>query len=104
MSYDAFFKDIKTQGAVLRNIEIIGEAAKGVSEELRAKIPHIPWKNMAGMRDRLIHHYFGVNLDIVWQVISTELPELVPELENIIKENSTEENKGDDANSRSPSV
>jgi len=85
LSYDDFLKDTKTQDAVIRNIEIIGEAAKGVTEELRAKYPHIPWKSMAGMRDRLIHHYFGVNLDIVWQVISEELPSLTPELSQITK-------------------
>lgn len=86
MSYEAFLADIKTQDAVIRNIEIIGEAAKYVSDELRADNLHIPWKSLAGMRDRLIHHYFGVNLDIVWQVISTELPELAPELANIIED------------------
>ena len=96
MSYDAFRRDIKTQDAVIRNIEIVGEAAKGLSEELRAKTPHIPWKNMAGMRDRLIHHYFGVNLDIVWQVISSELPELAPELEALTQEDDTAEDNTKD--------
>lgn len=95
MSYEAFVKDLKTQDAVIRNIEIIGEAAKGVSEELRADNPHIPWKSMAAMRDRLIHHYFGINLDIVWQVVSQELPELAPELENLVAEGNTEENGED---------
>ncbi len=92
LSYDDFLKDIKTQDAVIRNIEIIGEAAKGATEELRTKHPDIPWKSMAGMRDRLIHHYFGVNLDIVWQVISEELPPLAPELGQISKE-AEDENK-----------
>lgn len=95
MSYDDFRKDIKTQDAVIRNIEIVGEAAKGVSEELRVKSPHIPWKSMAGMRDRLIHHYFGVNLDIVWQVVSAELPDLNSELDGLIDEDSTEDGNGD---------
>lgn len=85
LSYDDFRRDTKTQDAVIRNIEVIGEAAKGVTEEWRAKHPHIPWKSMAGMRDRLIHHYFGVNLDIVWQVASEELPLLTPELSQITK-------------------
>lgn len=95
MSYDDFRKDIKTQDAVIRNIEIVGEAAKGVSEELRVKAPHIPWKSMAGMRDRLIHHYFGVNLDIVWQVVSAELPDLNSELDGLIDEDSTEDGNGE---------
>ena len=90
MSYEAFARDTKTQDAVIRNVEIIGEAAKGVSEELRVENPHIPWKSMAGMRDRLIHHYFGANLDVVWQVASTELPELAPELAHVAEEDTTE--------------
>ena len=65
MSYDRFLADIKTQDAVIRNLEIIGEATKSLSTELREKYPGMPWKGMAGIRDRLIHHYFGVNLDIV---------------------------------------
>ncbi|MBI1741763.1 DUF86 domain-containing protein [Candidatus Acetothermia bacterium] len=80
MTYEAFLADIKTQDAVIRNLEIIGEATKNLSEELRAKHPDIPWKSMAGVRDRLIHHYFGVNLDIVWQVVTSELPKVAPQL------------------------
>lgn len=74
VAYDDFMDDTKTQDAVIRNLEVIGEAAKGVSEQLRDDSPHIPWRSMAGMRDRLIHHYFGVNLDIVWEVAYGELP------------------------------
>ena len=64
MKYESFVADPKTQDAVVRNLEILGEAAKNLSDELRAKYPSIPWRNMAGARDRLIHHYFGTNLDI----------------------------------------
>ena len=91
MSYEAFLADTKTQDAVVRNIEIIGVAAKAISEQLRASSPHIPWKSMAGMRDRLIHHYFGVNLDIVWQVASDELPQLDSDLAQIADEDNPEE-------------
>lgn len=80
MSYEDFLGDIKTQDAVIRNIEIIGEAVKGVSEAARETLTSIPWRNIAGMRDRLIHDYFGVNLDIVWQVASQELPHLATAL------------------------
>jgi uncharacterized protein with HEPN domain len=96
LAYDDFLKDNKTQDAVIRNIEIIGEAAKGISEELRAETPHIPWKSMAAMRDRLIHHYFGINLDIVWHVISEELPELAPELAALVDEDPSEDNQEED--------
>jgi hypothetical protein len=74
MTYQVFLADIKTQDAVIRNLEIIGEATKNLSEETRKKYPNVPWKSMSGVRDRLIHRYFGVNLDIVWQIVTTELP------------------------------
>jgi uncharacterized protein with HEPN domain len=62
---DAFFADAKTQDAVIRNIEVIGEATKNLSEGLRTTRPDIPWKRIAGMRDTLIHRYFGVKLELV---------------------------------------
>ena len=72
----AFLKDRKTQDAVIRNLEIIGEAVKNLPAELTDKYPEIPWKNIAGMRDRLIHHYFGVNLKMVWGVVENRLENL----------------------------
>ncbi|MGH9855593.1 MAG: HepT-like ribonuclease domain-containing protein, partial [Blastocatellia bacterium] len=86
VTYEGFLADTKTQDAVIRNLEIIGEATKNLSEELRTKRPNIPWKSMAGVRDKLIHHYFGVNLDIVWQVATAELPQVIAQLARILDE------------------
>jgi len=77
---------LKTQDVVIHNLEIIGEATKNLSKELRERHPHVPWKGMAGVRDRLIHHYFGVNLDIVWQIVTDELPKVSSELKSILRE------------------
>ncbi|PUA30998.1 MAG: hypothetical protein B9J98_08250 [Candidatus Terraquivivens tikiterensis] len=81
-----FLSNVEKQYAVLRGLEIIGEAVKNLSEELKAKHPKIPWKEIAGMRDKLIHQYFGVNLDLVWETIKTKLPELKTQISRIIKE------------------
>lgn len=89
MTYEAFVADTKTQDAVIRNLEILGEATKNLSEQLRTKYPSIPWKSMAGARDRLVHHYFGVNLDIVWQIVTIELPQVASQLQ-IIEEDEGE--------------
>jgi uncharacterized protein with HEPN domain len=83
MDYEAFLEDIKTQDAVVRNLEIIGEATKSISEELKQKYPQIPWKGLAGVRDKLVHHYFGVNFDIVWNIIDEELPDISLQLERV---------------------
>ncbi|TYT75825.1 HepT-like ribonuclease domain-containing protein [Desulfobotulus mexicanus] len=84
VDYTSFMEDLKTQDSVIRNLEIIGEAVKNLSKEFRAQHDHIPWKSMSGMRDRLIHDYFGVNLDIVWGVISEDLPILFEKIGKIV--------------------
>ncbi len=86
ITYEAFLTDTKTQDAVIRNLEVTGEATKNLSEELRAKYPDVPWQSMAGVRDRLIHHYFGINLDIVWQIVTVELPDVASQMGEILSE------------------
>ena len=80
---ESFFADRKTQDAVVRNLEIIGEATKRVSLSLKTAHPDIAWKPIAGMRDKLIHDYFGVNVQLVWDVLDRDLPVLY---EKIISE------------------
>lgn len=86
MTYAEFLSDFKTQDAVTRNLEVIGEATKNISTELRLRHAVVPWKSMAQVRDRLIHHYFGVNPDIVWVIVKNELTELDRVLEKILSE------------------
>ncbi len=85
LRYDAFLKNTEKQDAVIRNLEIIGEAVKGLSDGFKNKHRDIPWKKIAGMRDRLIHFYFGVNLEIVWIVATEEVPALRKTLRKAIK-------------------
>ena len=80
MEYDDFLQDYKTQDAVVRNIEILGEAAKLLSDETKRNYPNIPWQDIAGTRDKLIHDYFGVNIDIVWDIAKNEIPFLSKQL------------------------
>lgn len=70
----AFFESPMIQDAVVRNLEVIGEATKQVPDALRARAPELSWREMAGMRDKLIHDYLGVDLDLVWDVVASELP------------------------------
>lgn len=86
MTFEAFLWDTKTQDAVVRNLEIIGEATKRLSDKVRERHSAVPWKSMAGVRDRLIHHYFGVSLDVVWEIASVELKEIAVQIERILQE------------------
>ena len=73
------------QDAVIRNLEVIGEAVKGLSTDLRNANPDIPWQRIAGMRDVLIHHYFGVKLETVWQVLVEHLPNLKSRVNDLLE-------------------
>jgi uncharacterized protein with HEPN domain len=85
MDFYGFKEDDKTCSAVVRKFEIIGEATKAIPEEIKQKHPEIPWKEMAGMRDRLIHSYFGVDLNLVWVAITERIPQVLPQLEKMKK-------------------
>ncbi len=75
MDFEQFAKDEKTIYAVVRALEIIGEAARKIPEDMRKAYPDIPWREIAGTRDKLIHEYFGVNLSVVWRTVQDDLPE-----------------------------
>lgn len=76
-----FFKDLKTQSAILHQLLLLGEAVKRLSEEFRAQHPEVPWKMMAGMRDKLIHEYDAVDLDEAWRTVISDVPRLIALLE-----------------------
>lgn len=87
-NYDAekFIRIRRTQDAVLRNLEIMGEAVKNLPDDLKREHPEVSWKKVARFRDILIHFYFGVDLNIVWNVVREDLPELKKNIEKILKE------------------
>lgn len=85
MDFAAFSQDRKTQMAVLRALEVMGEAVKQLSADLRTQHPNIPWREIAGMRDKLIHDYIGVNLSRVWRTIQEDLPRLDEEVKRMLE-------------------
>jgi uncharacterized protein with HEPN domain len=81
---DDFLRDETLKRAVVRSLEIIGEASKKIPDDLKTKWSSIKWKNMSGMRDRLIHDYMGVNYNIVWDVLMNKIPELTQQISEVI--------------------
>lgn len=86
MTYEDFSVDSKTSYAVVRCLEIIGEASKNIPQGIRRKYPEIPWKKMAGMRDKIIHFYFGVKFKTVWNTVKNEIPRLKPLIKKVFED------------------
>jgi uncharacterized protein with HEPN domain len=89
MSEASFAQNPVAQRAFVRSIEIIGEASKQIDESLRSRYPEIPWSKMARMRDKVIHHYFGVEYDLVWAVVDKEIPALHRALTALVERESS---------------
>lgn len=85
LKYEDLIEDETLKRAFVRSLEVIGEATKNLSAEFRDKYPEIKWREIAGLRDKLIHHYFGVNLKRVWDVIENKIPELKKQIEGIME-------------------
>lgn len=83
---NVFLNDETLKRSFVRSLEIIGEATKKLPDDFRQKYYRVPWRQMAGMRDKLIHEYFGVNYDLVWDVVITQISALHDELQNILNE------------------
>ncbi len=81
LDYDVFINHSQIQDSVIRQLEIIGEASKRVSISLKERYPNTPWRSMSGMRDKLIHDYFGVDIDAVWYTVKVDIPQLKADVE-----------------------
>jgi uncharacterized protein with HEPN domain len=86
ISKDEFMKSMQVQDAVIRRLEIIGEAAKSIPNDFRRKHPDVPWSEIARMRDKLVHGYFGVDLQLTWDVVMKDLPDLREKVKNVLRD------------------
>ena len=95
LEFDQFVQDNKIYMEVVRGIEVIGEAAKHIPGSLRKKYSSVPWKYMAGMRDKLIHDYFGTDARIVWETATALIPELKPQVALVLEQELSENDNAD---------
>lgn len=89
LSQSDLIGDEKTYDAVVRNLEIVGEAAKHISEEIKRQLPEIEWRKTAGLRDMLVHAYFGIDNDILWDVVQNKVPRLAIATRTFLNKNKT---------------
>jgi uncharacterized protein with HEPN domain len=85
-NFDSFKQDRKAIDAIVRNFEIMGEAVNKIPSSLRNKYPDIPWTEMMGMRNKLIHEYFGVDIQILWKTIKADIPQLEPQVRKMLED------------------
>lgn len=85
LSEDIFYQDEILRRAYVRSLEVIGEATKNLPEDFRKQHTHLPWRRMAGMRDKLIHEYFGVDYEVVWDVVANQIPALHQQIERLLQ-------------------
>jgi len=86
LTYEQFINDVKTCDAIIRCIEIIGEATKNIPNEIKEKYPLVPWRDISGMRDKIIHSYFSVDFEEVWLTVKEDIPKLKPLIKIILED------------------
>ncbi len=90
-TFQDFTRDKRTQYAVIRALEVMAEAAKHIPQDIRQRYPEIPWREIAGMRDKLIHDYIGIDIETVWLVVKRHIPALRPSIQQVLREIEAQE-------------